>query len=195
MSSGKETDRKWEEGEDPSVLEFTSPEYGRNGKVLASEEVKLQIKEIDINSRAHLYLMRGSQYSIGPTAWLPCYIRNPGPIVRRRTTSVGSRYGLTTDEMGVKYGRFLAAVKGTGLEGERAQVVFAGMAAASRAAVSGMEGIEPCCNRPRCYSASPVRMQPIFSSARLRKFPAPCKSPRRAWVSWAMRACASSKRE
>jgi len=88
ISSGKETDRKWEEGEDPSVLEFTSAAYGRNGKVLASEEVKLQIKEIGINSRAHLYLMRGSQYSIGPTAWLPCYIRNPGPIVRPRTTSV-----------------------------------------------------------------------------------------------------------
>jgi len=46
---GKETDRKWEEGEDPSVLEFAPIEYGRNGKVVASEEVKKKIREIGIN--------------------------------------------------------------------------------------------------------------------------------------------------
>jgi len=49
---GKETDRKWEEGEDPSVLGFKATEYGRTGKVLASEEVKNKIKEIGINSCA-----------------------------------------------------------------------------------------------------------------------------------------------
>ena len=49
---GKETDRKWEEGEDPSVLGFKATEYGRTGKVLASEEVKNQIKEIGINKCA-----------------------------------------------------------------------------------------------------------------------------------------------
>jgi len=37
---GKETDRKWEAGEDPSALEFKATEYGRSGKVLASQEVK-----------------------------------------------------------------------------------------------------------------------------------------------------------
>jgi len=52
MYVGKETDRKWEEGEDPSVLDFTATEYGRSGKVLASEEVKDQIKEIGINKCA-----------------------------------------------------------------------------------------------------------------------------------------------
>ena len=31
---GKETDRKWEEGEDMSVLEFAATEYGRTGKVI-----------------------------------------------------------------------------------------------------------------------------------------------------------------
>jgi hypothetical protein len=46
---GKETDRKWEEGEDPSVLGFKATEYGRTGKVLASEEVKNEIREIGIN--------------------------------------------------------------------------------------------------------------------------------------------------
>jgi hypothetical protein len=46
---GKDTDRKWEEGEDLSVLEFAATEYGRTGKVLASEEVKTKIKEIGIN--------------------------------------------------------------------------------------------------------------------------------------------------
>jgi hypothetical protein len=49
---GKETDRKWEEGEDPSVLDFTVTEYGRTGKVLASEEVKNKIMEIGINKCA-----------------------------------------------------------------------------------------------------------------------------------------------
>jgi hypothetical protein len=49
---GKETDRKCEEGEDPSVLEFKVTEYGRTGKVLASEEVKNKIKEIGINKCA-----------------------------------------------------------------------------------------------------------------------------------------------
>jgi len=49
---GKETDRKWEEGEDPSVLDFTATEYGRTGKVLASEQVKNQIMEIGINKCA-----------------------------------------------------------------------------------------------------------------------------------------------
>ena len=38
---GKETDRKWEEGDDPSVLEFQSTEYGRVTKVVASDEVKV----------------------------------------------------------------------------------------------------------------------------------------------------------
>jgi hypothetical protein len=49
---GKETDRKWEEGEDMSVLEFAATEYGRTGKVIASEDVKNQIKEIGINKCA-----------------------------------------------------------------------------------------------------------------------------------------------
>ena len=50
---GKETDRKWEKGEDMSVLEFAATEYRRTGKVLANEEVKSQIKQIGINKCAH----------------------------------------------------------------------------------------------------------------------------------------------
>ena len=49
---GKETDRKWEEGDDISVLEFKTTEYGRSKKVLASEEVKNGIKKIGINKCA-----------------------------------------------------------------------------------------------------------------------------------------------
>ncbi len=49
---GKETDRKWEEGDAISVLEFAATEYGRKGKVLASEEVKAQISSIGINKCA-----------------------------------------------------------------------------------------------------------------------------------------------
>lgn len=49
---GKETDRKWEEGEDMSVLEFAATEYGRKGKVLASQEVQDAIGRIGINKCA-----------------------------------------------------------------------------------------------------------------------------------------------
>ena len=49
---GKETDRKWEEGEELSVLEFSATEYGRKGKVVASEEVRAAIREIGINKCA-----------------------------------------------------------------------------------------------------------------------------------------------
>lgn len=49
---GKETDRKWEEGEEISLLEFSATEYGRKGKVVASEEVKLAIQRIGINKCA-----------------------------------------------------------------------------------------------------------------------------------------------
>ena len=41
---GKETDPKWEEGDDISVLEFKTTEYGRSKKVVASEEVKKNIQ-------------------------------------------------------------------------------------------------------------------------------------------------------
>ncbi len=49
---GKETDRKWEEGEEISVLEFAATEYGRRGKVIASDEVKAAIQRIGINKCA-----------------------------------------------------------------------------------------------------------------------------------------------
>jgi hypothetical protein len=49
---GKESDRKWEEGDDPSVLEFKVAEYGRKGTVVASEEVTTAIQNIGINKCA-----------------------------------------------------------------------------------------------------------------------------------------------
>jgi hypothetical protein len=49
---GKETDRKWEEGDDLSVLEFKTTEYGRARRVVASEEVKKHIKTIGIKKCA-----------------------------------------------------------------------------------------------------------------------------------------------
>ncbi len=49
---GKETDRKWEEGNDLSVLEFKATEFGRAKRVVASEEVKSEIKRIGINQSA-----------------------------------------------------------------------------------------------------------------------------------------------
>jgi len=55
---GKETDRKWEEGDDISVLEFKATEYGRAKIVVASEEVKSDIKKIGIKRCA-----RGSGFT------------------------------------------------------------------------------------------------------------------------------------
>jgi hypothetical protein len=49
---GKESDRKWEEGDDISVLEFKTTEYGRPRRVVASEEVKSDIQRIGINKCA-----------------------------------------------------------------------------------------------------------------------------------------------
>ena len=46
---GKETDRKWEEGDEISILEFKTTEYGRSRKIIASEEIKNAIREIGIN--------------------------------------------------------------------------------------------------------------------------------------------------
>ena len=45
---GKETDRKREEGDDISVLEFKTTEYGRAKKVVATEQVKFDITTIGI---------------------------------------------------------------------------------------------------------------------------------------------------
>jgi hypothetical protein len=49
---GKEADRKWEEGDEISILEFKTTEYGRSKKVIASEEVKQTIAQIGINKCA-----------------------------------------------------------------------------------------------------------------------------------------------
>jgi len=49
---GKQTDHKWGEGDDISVLEFKTTEYGRSKMVVASEEVKKDIRNIGINKCA-----------------------------------------------------------------------------------------------------------------------------------------------
>jgi hypothetical protein len=49
---GKETDRKWEEGDEISLLEFKTTEYGRSKKTIASEEIIKKIREIGINKCA-----------------------------------------------------------------------------------------------------------------------------------------------
>ncbi len=49
---GKEADRKWEEGDEISVLEFKTTEYGRARRVIASEEIKSEIKRIGIKKCA-----------------------------------------------------------------------------------------------------------------------------------------------
>jgi hypothetical protein len=45
---GKETDRRWEQGEDLSLVEFKTVEYQGSKQVVASEEIKQQILKIGI---------------------------------------------------------------------------------------------------------------------------------------------------
>jgi len=45
---GKETDRRWEQGEDLSLVEFKSLEYQQSKQVVASDEIKLQILKTGI---------------------------------------------------------------------------------------------------------------------------------------------------
>jgi hypothetical protein len=45
---GKETDRKWEEGDDFSVLEFKTTEYGRGKKVVPDASAADEIRNIGI---------------------------------------------------------------------------------------------------------------------------------------------------
>ncbi|MHB8486651.1 MAG: hypothetical protein ACYDCM_13130 [Candidatus Acidiferrales bacterium] len=49
---GKETDRKWEEGDNISLLEFKTTEYGRAKRVIASDEVRNEITTIGIKECA-----------------------------------------------------------------------------------------------------------------------------------------------
>jgi predicted transcriptional regulator len=45
---GKETDRRWEQGEDLSLVEFKAVEYQGSKQVVASEEIKEQILKTGI---------------------------------------------------------------------------------------------------------------------------------------------------
>jgi len=72
---GKETDRKWEEGDDFSVLEFKTTEYGREKKVVPDASTRDEIRNIGI--RKTMDMTKMSQHTIEKL------IR--GETVRRRT--------------------------------------------------------------------------------------------------------------
>jgi hypothetical protein len=59
---GKESDRKWEEGDDISVLEFKTTEYGRARKVVADTAIADEIRAIGI--RKTMELTKMSQHTI-----------------------------------------------------------------------------------------------------------------------------------
>jgi hypothetical protein len=48
---GKETSRRWEQGEDLSIVDFRCTEYG-NGKVIADKELQNRIVEMGIRKLA-----------------------------------------------------------------------------------------------------------------------------------------------
>lgn len=47
---GKETDRRWEQGEDLSLVEFTSFEYQQSKQVVAREDIKRDILKTGIRN-------------------------------------------------------------------------------------------------------------------------------------------------
>ena len=59
---GKETDRKWEEGDDISVLEFKTTEYGRAKTIVAPTSVADEIRAIGV--RKTMDLTKMSQHTI-----------------------------------------------------------------------------------------------------------------------------------
>jgi hypothetical protein len=59
---GKETDRKWEEGDDISVLEFKTTEYGRAKMIAADPAIADKIRVIGI--RKTMALTKMSQHTI-----------------------------------------------------------------------------------------------------------------------------------
>ncbi|MGD1080460.1 MAG: hypothetical protein ABR881_19245 [Candidatus Sulfotelmatobacter sp.] len=81
---GKETDRKWEEGDDISVQEFKTTEYGRAKKVVADTAIADRIRAIGI--RKTLKLTKMSQHTIEKIA-RPCFDRD---------SLRGSAFGMPT---------------------------------------------------------------------------------------------------
>jgi hypothetical protein len=59
---GKETDRRWEEGDDISVLEFKTTEYGRAKMVVADASIADEIRAIGI--RKTIELTKSSQHTL-----------------------------------------------------------------------------------------------------------------------------------
>jgi hypothetical protein len=59
---GKETDRKWEEGDDMSILDFKATEYGRAKSVVADSSIAEEICAIGI--RKTMKLTKMSQHTI-----------------------------------------------------------------------------------------------------------------------------------
>jgi hypothetical protein len=47
---GKETDRRWEQGEDLSLVEFTSFETQQSKQVVAGEDIKQDISRLEFES-------------------------------------------------------------------------------------------------------------------------------------------------
>jgi hypothetical protein len=72
---GKETDRKWEEGDDFSVLDFKTTEYGREKKVVLDTSTADEIRKVGIRKTMDLTNM--SQHTIKKLV--------RGEAVRRRT--------------------------------------------------------------------------------------------------------------
>src|SRR5205823_6849792 len=103
---GKETDRKWEEGDDISIFEFNTSEYGRSRKVIASEEIKVKIQAIGINKCAResgfdrknsiRKLIRGipvKRNSYNKFArWLRVFLRHRRTIPDRKVTGESRRF-------------------------------------------------------------------------------------------------------
>jgi len=70
---GKETDRRWEQGEDLSLVEFETVEYQGSKQVVASDEIKEQIlktgickieRETRVSHHTINRILKGSRFDI-----------------------------------------------------------------------------------------------------------------------------------
>ncbi len=91
---GKETDRKWEEGDEISVLEFKATEFGRSKKVVADISLRDKIRAIGI--RKTMELTKMSQHTIERLL--------RGEVVKRKTLEGVGKAVSTIDTSAVLLG-------------------------------------------------------------------------------------------
>jgi hypothetical protein len=85
---GKETDRKWEEGDDVTVLEFTNTEYGRVKRVVVTALAAFLLGgSVAQSAKRTLLRLVMMIFNMGPKVFRKeALVRSPSAIVVRKPT-------------------------------------------------------------------------------------------------------------